>query len=488
MTAGRAAGAVAGTARCRAFAMKSLASLPGPDPTAAVASEKRPTPRPRRHDASDFPAVEPPRLEIQSTPVPLADPEDMLAATDPAAAELARQVTSRPPVKPPIKPPMKARVPIRPRVPGADDALLTPQELAAAFQLDFSPADQRRRRASRLGIIAIVVLLLAGGVAVLMYLRPDLREQASGWCGRTYESIKGFISSRTSPAAPPSRLRTPGVTLTPTRFLCPNDATEAAAAGDRAARASAAASQERRGRRGDAQVDGDPGRAESGTVVIPAPSPAPVTTKMSPPPAPQPAPPPAAAPTPATKPAAQTGKTMDPAQAYAEVKRLWAKAIDARGTRTSSRPFRATSRSRTPRPAPVRPGPAPARRAQAREVVRGMHSANLQDDIGAVPAGSWVVAVSGGADSVALLELLRHRADLALHVAHLDHETRAGESAADAEFVRQLATQWGLPCTIARRGEIEAAVASVPRNTSARYRAARLALFRDVVARHKLQV
>ncbi|MCE7988943.1 MAG: tRNA lysidine(34) synthetase TilS [Caldilinea sp. CFX5] len=58
-----------------------------------------------------------------------------------------------------------------------------------------------------------------------------------------------------------------------------------------------------------------------------------------------------------------------------------------------------------------------------------------------------VVAVSGGADSVALLHLLHILAPtwrLRLHVAHLDHSLRP-ESAADAQFVAALADQWQLP-------------------------------------------
>src|SRR5438034_1508222 len=105
----------------------------------------------------------------------------------------------------------------------------------------------------------------------------------------------------------------------------------------------------------------------------------------------------------------------------------------------------------------------------------------------AVPAGAWAVAVSGGGDSVALLELLRHRGDLLLHVVHLDHETRGGESATDALFVGELAARWGLAFTIRRRSEIEPAIAArLPANRSARFRAARLELFRRVIAEHRL--
>jgi tRNA(Ile)-lysidine synthetase-like protein len=96
------------------------------------------------------------------------------------------------------------------------------------------------------------------------------------------------------------------------------------------------------------------------------------------------------------------------------------------------------------------------------------------------------VGVSGGADSVALLSLLRLRADLTLHVVHLDHQTRAGASTTDAQFVEQLAAEWQLPCTIARRDQIEPALRDPPANTSALYRAVRLALFRRVVKEHSL--
>jgi tRNA(Ile)-lysidine synthetase-like protein len=110
----------------------------------------------------------------------------------------------------------------------------------------------------------------------------------------------------------------------------------------------------------------------------------------------------------------------------------------------------------------------------------------LQSAIARVPQGAWAVGVSGGADSVALLLLLLEHDDLRLHVVHLNHETRGDASTADARFVEQLATNSKLPCTIARRSEIEARLSSPPSNISARYRAARLDFFRQVVERHAL--
>lgn len=56
----------------------------------------------------------------------------------------------------------------------------------------------------------------------------------------------------------------------------------------------------------------------------------------------------------------------------------------------------------------------------------------------------YVVAVSGGVDSVVLLNVLSMHADVELIVAHYDHGIR-GNSAEDAEFVRGLAMSYGLP-------------------------------------------
>jgi len=65
---------------------------------------------------------------------------------------------------------------------------------------------------------------------------------------------------------------------------------------------------------------------------------------------------------------------------------------------------------------------------------------------------SLIVAVSGGADSVCLLHVLsglKEELSLKLHVAHLDHELR-DDSAADADFVAQLAGELRLSITVER--------------------------------------
>ena len=113
--------------------------------------------------------------------------------------------------------------------------------------------------------------------------------------------------------------------------------------------------------------------------------------------------------------------------------------------------------------------------------------------VAASPLGAWAVGVSGGADSVALIRLLHAQAvarrDVALHVVHLDHQTRGQASTDDGAFVGDLASRLGLPCTLATRAEVEGRLEAddpLPTNPSARYRALRHALFQEVTAKHDL--
>jgi tRNA(Ile)-lysidine synthase len=58
--------------------------------------------------------------------------------------------------------------------------------------------------------------------------------------------------------------------------------------------------------------------------------------------------------------------------------------------------------------------------------------------------GQYIVAVSGGVDSVVLLDILRQLPGLRLTVAHYDHGIRP-DSRADRTLVAELANQYGLP-------------------------------------------
>ncbi|NPA43602.1 MAG: tRNA lysidine(34) synthetase TilS [Chlorobi bacterium] len=56
----------------------------------------------------------------------------------------------------------------------------------------------------------------------------------------------------------------------------------------------------------------------------------------------------------------------------------------------------------------------------------------------------YLVAVSGGADSMVLLDLMR-KAGLDVAAVHCNFKLRGRESDEDAEFVRQITSEWGIP-------------------------------------------
>ncbi|ANA40233.1 tRNA(Ile)-lysidine synthetase [Geobacter anodireducens] len=99
------------------------------------------------------------------------------------------------------------------------------------------------------------------------------------------------------------------------------------------------------------------------------------------------------------------------------------------------------------------------------------------------PGDRVVVAVSGGADSVALLDILTALKELRLElvVAHLNHELRGAESDEDERFAGQCAQAYALP--FVSRGEQVKAMAERERlSLEDAGRRARYAFFDDVAA------
>jgi tRNA(Ile)-lysidine synthase len=96
-------------------------------------------------------------------------------------------------------------------------------------------------------------------------------------------------------------------------------------------------------------------------------------------------------------------------------------------------------------------------------------------------AGQTVgIALSGGADSVCLFYVLRELAshwNLRFRVLHLNHGLRGKESAADAEFVRDLAGEFGFPFVLR-----EANLSEISGNLEEAARDARLVFFREEIA------
>ena len=104
---------------------------------------------------------------------------------------------------------------------------------------------------------------------------------------------------------------------------------------------------------------------------------------------------------------------------------------------------------------------------------------------GVQPGERLVVAVSGGADSVALLHLLAALADLSLQLVlvHLNHCLRGAESDGDERFVRELAAMLDLPLVV-RRVDVQELSSSQRLSLEEAGREARYGFFREVAQSH----
>jgi len=98
-------------------------------------------------------------------------------------------------------------------------------------------------------------------------------------------------------------------------------------------------------------------------------------------------------------------------------------------------------------------------------------------DLSAYPKDqAYLVGVSGGHDSVSLLEMLIREGFSRLVVCHLNHQLRGPESEADEAFVRQLAHSHDLPIELGRT-DVSAEAASHGLSLEAAGRQARLRFF-----------
>lgn len=102
----------------------------------------------------------------------------------------------------------------------------------------------------------------------------------------------------------------------------------------------------------------------------------------------------------------------------------------------------------------------------------------------ASPRQRWLVGVSGGADSVALLHLLVARGLRNLVVCHLDHRLRGPISTADGRFVRRLAASLGLPFEI-QRVEVARLARECGESMETAARRARHEFFADCAKTHR---
>jgi tRNA(Ile)-lysidine synthase len=100
-----------------------------------------------------------------------------------------------------------------------------------------------------------------------------------------------------------------------------------------------------------------------------------------------------------------------------------------------------------------------------------------------------IVAVSGGADSVALLDILVSLEEfrLTLIVAHLNHCLRGSESDGDEAFVRDIAARYGLPCEV-DRADVQGISRRDKLSLEEAGRVARHAFLHGLAVRHRASV
>ncbi len=105
------------------------------------------------------------------------------------------------------------------------------------------------------------------------------------------------------------------------------------------------------------------------------------------------------------------------------------------------------------------------------------------------PGDAVLVGVSGGPDSVALLQLLREVGPslrLSLEVAHVDHGIRGRQGRDDCEFVRGMADRLSLPFHLARLDLGEDGDYRGPGNLEARARERRYRFFAQVASERRM--
>jgi len=194
----------------------------------------------------------------------------------------------------------------------AAEALLTAQELATAFKLDFTPRKTQQRAGGKAAKVILVLALLGISAACLLYIRPDYRESSWRWVTSKLDALKPAPPAPETAPIPP-KVQTP---QTPKQSITPRPVEHAAPA--------------------PASVKIAPTMPEPAVLDIPKPkfeiSPMPATKpaeavavqKRETRPATKPvmiAPPP-----PPVAPPVATPPPVDPAEA---VRTLWRKAIDA---------------------------------------------------------------------------------------------------------------------------------------------------------------
>jgi N-acetylmuramoyl-L-alanine amidase len=111
-----------------------------------------------------------------------------------------------------------------PRQRTAEDGILSAEDLATAFQLDFKP-DARRAGGVRRALIVVVLLAISAG-AIVLIVNQDYRDKARVWMSQKTTALRGMVTGRSStkavasdapkaPVAPPAEQEVTPLTAAP---------------------------------------------------------------------------------------------------------------------------------------------------------------------------------------------------------------------------------------------------------------------------------
>lgn len=133
----------------------------------------------------------------------------------------------------------------------------------------------------------------------------------------------------------------------------------------------------------------------------------------------------------------------------------------------------------------------PTKTVKSRSPGQSQLERHLRQTLSPLGETGLVVAVSGGADSTALLDALVRARDAGrcpstLVVAHLNHLLRGEDSDTDAAFVQELAADRGVVCEI-ERADVAGIARQLGQNLEATARHLRYEFFARVARRHRLQ-
>lgn len=146
-------------------------------------------------------------LDLQADPYPDETPVPAPAVPRPAPPSV--NLPSIAPQRPsrPTAPSALATRQAAERAATKEETILSAKELAAAFRLDFKPPGQQSGR--KFGLFrtsAALFLIACVGVGVVMFLRPEFRQQSTDWISAKWAGVRAELDK---PSTPPKQTEPP---------------------------------------------------------------------------------------------------------------------------------------------------------------------------------------------------------------------------------------------------------------------------------------